>query len=79
MAGGNVFKFRVIYGIIGVNMPKTVAKTEAEYVFVKIPKSLLDEVDKAIGKHGYRSRTEFIKDAIRSLLREYGVYRSESE
>jgi len=60
-------------------MPKTIAKAEAEYVFVKIPKSLLDEVDKAVGKHGYRSRTEFVKDAIRSLLREYGMYKSEKE
>jgi len=60
-------------------MPRTIAKTEAEYVFVKIPKSLLDEVDKAVGKHGYRSRTEFVKDAIRSLLREYGMYKSTSE
>ena len=60
-------------------MPRTIAKTGAEYVFVKIPKSLLDEVDKAVGKHGYRSRTEFVKDAIRSLLREYGMYKSTSE
>ena len=60
-------------------MPKTIAKTEAEYAPVKIPKSLLDEVDKAVGKFGYRSRAEFVKDAIRSLLREYGMYKSESE
>lgn len=60
-------------------MPRTIAKSEAEYVFVKIPKSLLDEVDKAVGKHGYRSRAEFVKDAVRSLLREYGVYKSEKE
>jgi len=55
-------------------MPKTKAKTEAEYAFVKIPKSLLEEVDKIIGKYGYRSRMEFVKDAIRSLLREYGTF-----
>lgn len=61
----------------GEEMPKTMAKTEAEYLPVKIPKSLLDEVDKAIGKYGYRSRAEFVKDAIRSLLREYGMYKSE--
>ena len=60
-------------------MPKTTARTEAEYLPVKIPKSLLDEVDKAVGKYGYRSRAEFVKDAIRSLLREYGMYKPEKE
>jgi len=64
---------------MGKRMPKTIAKTEAEYAPVKIPKSLLEEVDKAVGKFGYRSRTEFVKDAIRNLLREYGMYRSERE
>ena len=52
-------------------MPKTKAKGRAEYVFQKIPKSLIDEVDKLVGLQGYRSRSEFIKDAIRNLLRDY--------
>jgi len=60
-------------------MPKTYAKTEAEYTIVKLPRSLLREVDKVLGKHGFRSRTEFIKEAIRSLLREYGVTSLEEE
>jgi len=64
---------------MGGVMPKTKAKTEAEYVFVKIPKSLLVEVDKIIGKYGYRSRMEFVKDAIRSLLREYGAFLPEEK
>jgi len=55
-------------------MPRTRAEGQADYIFVKIPKSLLDEVDEILGKHGYRSRSEFVKDAIRSLLREYGTY-----
>jgi len=46
---------------------------------VKLPKSLLDEVDKELGKHGYRSRSEFLKDAVRSLLRQYGAYQPEEE
>ena len=52
-------------------MPKTKAEGRAEYGFVKIPKDLIDEIDKVIGRHGYRSRAEFVKDAIRALLREY--------
>ena len=74
--GGFLYLFPYMV-VLGIFMPRTIAKSEAEYVFVKIPKSLLEEVDRIIGKHGYRSRTEFVKDAIRSLLREYGVYRSE--
>jgi len=41
------------------------------YSVVKIPDELAEEIDKVVGKHGYRSRTEFVKDAIRALLREY--------
>jgi metal-responsive CopG/Arc/MetJ family transcriptional regulator len=41
------------------------------YSLIKIPRELADEIDKIVGKHGYRSRTEFIKDAVRALLREY--------
>lgn len=52
-------------------MPKTKAKKKVKYTLLKLPKDLVDEVDKIVGKHGYRSRTEFVKDAIRSLLREY--------
>lgn len=54
-------------------MPKTSAKTAAEYMPVKIPMSLLKEIDKVLGKAGYRSRSEFVKEAIRALLREYGM------
>ena len=41
------------------------------YSVIKIPDELADEIDKIVGKHGYRSRTEFVKDAARALLREY--------
>jgi metal-responsive CopG/Arc/MetJ family transcriptional regulator len=41
------------------------------YSIIKIPDELAEEVDKIVGKHGYRSRTEFVKDATRALLREY--------
>lgn len=56
-----------------VTMPKTKAIETEVYVFQKIPKSLVDEVDKVMGQYGYRSRSEFVKDAIRSLLRQYGT------
>ena len=35
---------------------------------VRIPADLTDEMDKLIGKHGYRSRSEIAKDAIREFL-----------
>lgn len=41
------------------------------YSVIKIPDELAEEIDKIVGKHGYRSRTEFVKDAVRALLREY--------
>ncbi|GEM_PF-1085890 len=49
-----------------------------DYVIIKIPKALADEIDAFLGKHGYKSRAELVKDAIRSLLREYGAYRKET-
>ena len=41
------------------------------YSVIKIPDELAGEIDKVVGKHGYWSRTEFVKDAVRTLLREY--------
>ena len=38
---------------------------------VRLPEDLTDEMDKLIGKHGFRSRAEIAKQAIRTLLREY--------
>ncbi|RLG40412.1 MAG: CopG family transcriptional regulator [Thermoproteota archaeon] len=50
---------------------------KTEYVLIKIPQELAQEIDAILGKHGYRSRAEFVKDAIRSLLREYASTSSE--
>ena len=44
------------------------------YVIVKLPKELIDEVDKIVGSHGYKTRPEVIKDAVRAMLREYKRY-----
>ena len=57
-------------------MPKSIVKSAHErgeasgYVSVKIPKELMDEVDRIVsaGTLGYRSRIEFIKDAVRDKL-----------
>ncbi|MEM1515147.1 MAG: ribbon-helix-helix domain-containing protein [Thermoproteota archaeon] len=62
-------------------MPKSIVKTsqraeeqkgeeEAKYISVKIPKELMDEVDKIVsaGLLGYKSRMEFIKDAVRDKI-----------
>jgi len=37
---------------------------------VSLPAELVDEVDKLVGHHGYRSRADVIVDAVRRLLRE---------
>jgi len=53
--------FSIIYGnIVVVKMN--------EYVVIKIPKSLVDEMDALVGKFGFTSRAEITKEAIRRLL-----------
>ena len=42
-----------------------------EYVTVRIPKELADEIDKLIGKYGFRTRAEIVKEAVRRLLAQY--------
>ena len=49
-------------------------KTEDDYVTVRIPRQLADEIDEIIriGTLGYRTRAEMVKEAIRlriALLR----------
>lgn len=43
----------------------------SDHITVKIPQELIDEMDKLIGKHGFRSRGEIVKEAVRELLAEY--------
>lgn len=38
------------------------------YIPVKIPSELVEELDKHIGTFGFRSRQEFVKEAVRRLL-----------
>jgi len=39
-----------------------------QYVSVKLPKVLGQEIDGILKPHGYSSRAEFVKDAVRSHL-----------
>ena len=41
-----------------------------EYTQVRIPKELMKEVEKLLGRFGFRSRAEIVKEAIRRLLLE---------
>lgn len=43
------------------------------HVTIKLPKELVEEMDKLIGTHGFRSRGEIAKEAIRSFLPKYGI------
>ena len=40
---------------------------------VALPEELIDKIDKLVGekKHGYRSRNEFVTDAVRRRLEEF--------
>jgi len=44
----------------------------SKYVTIKLPKSLVEHVDKMIGKKGYTSRAEVVKEALRQLLKHEG-------
>jgi metal-responsive CopG/Arc/MetJ family transcriptional regulator len=49
--------------------------SNGNYVTLKVPKALADEIDKLIesGKLGYRSRAEMVNDAIRHRIEELSV------
>jgi Arc/MetJ-type ribon-helix-helix transcriptional regulator len=44
-----------------------------EYVTVRLPQAVTDDVDKLVGKHGFSSRAEIVKAALREFLPKYGV------
>jgi len=44
------------------------ARSQIEYVCVKIPKNLADLVDKCIGTRGFSSRADVVNEAIRRFL-----------
>lgn len=46
-------------------------KEEGEYFPVKIPVVLVKNIDDVLTEHGYSSRQEFVRDAVRRLLDAY--------
>jgi hypothetical protein len=44
---------------------------EEDYSVIKLPKDLVEEIDRYVGTHGYKSRAEVVKEAVRDLLRHY--------
>ena len=43
----------------------------SDYGTVKIPSDLISEIDKVIGKHGFKTRAEVVKEALRKYLLDY--------
>ena len=43
-------------------------KVSSEYTIVKLPTELIDEVDKLVGRYGFKTRPEVIKQAIRNFI-----------
>jgi len=41
------------------------------YTGVALPDSIIREIDVLIGKHGFVSRAEIIKEAARDIIRKY--------
>ena len=56
-----------------IELPKRVEKDpiEGNYTTIKLPNDIVVEMDKLLGKHGFKSRSEIIKDALRELLSQY--------
>ncbi len=61
-------------------MPRTLKKAltkegeKASYVTIRLPKSLVEKVDKYILESGeYSSRADFVKEAIRLRLQQLGI------
>lgn len=42
-----------------------------DYTTIRIPTELANELDKLIGKRGFRTKAEIVKEAIRTLLKYY--------
>ena len=45
-----------------------------KWITIALSKDLVDKIDKLVesGKYGYTSRADFVSDAVRKLLKEYG-------
>ena len=47
------------------------AKRKSDYVTIKLPAELVKEIDSLIGRFGFTSRGEIVKEAVRRLLDHY--------
>ncbi len=56
-----------------IDLPKKIEKepTDGNYTTIKLPNDIVIEMDKLIGKHGFKSRAEIVKEALRELLSRY--------
>ena len=65
---------RILQAVLGSNMPEEAGKEAVEDVPIKIPGELVRIIDHIIEhkKHGYRSREEFINEALREKLKSMG-------
>lgn len=52
-----------------VGLTKT--KQKDHYKTVRLPRDFAVEIDKLIGTHGFTSRAEIVKMALREFLKEY--------
>ncbi len=51
-----------------VSQSMSVETDDSSKIDVRVPKSLLDEVDEIYEERGYTSRSEFVRDAIRDAV-----------
>ena len=49
----------------------------SRYITIKLPKNLVDEIDTFVGKYGFVSRTEVVKEALRRLFQQYNMPKRE--
>lgn len=42
-----------------------------EYITIKLPNDLVAEVDKLVGKYGFSSRADIVKNALRDFFNKY--------
>ena len=55
-------------------MPKT--KRRDDWITIALPKEIVERIDKVIEsrKFGFRSRADFVLEAVKMKLKEFGYY-----
>ena len=56
-------------------MPKTTRRRD-DWVTIALPKEIVDRIDAVVEskKFGFRSRADFVLEAVKMKLREFGYY-----